>query len=141
MDGQPVFPSPSTGSVDVPPGSRLSLECETFGVPNPTTTWLRNEMPITPGGRFSIGGRSNLDGVSVSMLEVTNMGKNDTGVYTCLASSEAGTSSKGTLITVVGEPAVTAWLCVTAVYRADCFIVRSRLTDYCQTPRGESRRH
>lgn len=101
VNGQQAFPSVSTGSINVQQGSRMSLQCRGSGEPVPDVSWLRNGDPVTASGRYSIseGGAGNN---ITSVLQVTNVEDGDTGVYTCFAKSEAGTSGQETFITVTG---------------------------------------
>ncbi|CAM9592142.1 unnamed protein product [Lampetra fluviatilis] len=78
-------------------GKSLELECVAQGVPPPKLTWLRDGRPLPAG-----------DGVRVlrggQVLRIASAQVEDTGRYTCLASSAAGDDDREYLVRVHVPP-------------------------------------
>ena len=71
------------------------LPCEASGDPSPTITWMKNVEPISElqyDPRISINGTGS--------LKIENLKAEDTGLYTCTASSESGETSWSASISV-----------------------------------------
>ena len=66
-------------------GANLNLSCNTSGTPPPVVSWVR----ISTGQRF--------DG---SVLELTNINRNQAGDYRCEASNDCGKGSSSATIHV-----------------------------------------
>ncbi|XP_063057327.1 hemicentin-1 isoform X2 [Engraulis encrasicolus] len=75
----------------------LELECEADGVPPPTITWMKDgrPLPVTDGVRLLRGGE---------VLRVASAQVEDTGRYTCLATSPAGDDDREFLVRVHVPP-------------------------------------
>ena len=70
------------------PGKKVRLHCQFQGEPEPTITWYRNESVLLPtSDRLDI---TTEPGSSV--LEVSQLVLDDTGIYTCRAVNEAGSA-------------------------------------------------
>ncbi|XP_039313553.1 protein sidekick isoform X8 [Solenopsis invicta] len=71
-------------------GSTVTLPCDANGVPSPTITWFRNAEPVDHllGTRYVI----EEDG----SLTIKKLTMDDSGMFQCLASNEAGESSSYT---------------------------------------------
>lgn len=68
-------------------GSPITLPCEAVGIPPPVLAWYRNSEPlnVSTGGQYSI----QEDG----SLLIKKLRMEDTGMFQCLASNEAGEDS------------------------------------------------
>ncbi|XP_061739556.1 hemicentin-1 [Nerophis ophidion] len=75
----------------------LELQCEASGVPLPSLTWLKNGRPLPQTDHLRL-----LQGGEV--LRVTSAQLEDTGRYSCLASSPAGDDDKEFLVRVHVPP-------------------------------------
>ncbi|XP_029776920.1 hemicentin-2, partial [Suricata suricatta] len=77
----------------------LTLFCEALGVPPPRLRWFRGEEPISPGEDTYLlaGGR---------MLKVTWAQEQDRGLYSCLASNEAGEARRNFSVGVLVPPRI-----------------------------------
>ncbi|KAG7251155.1 hypothetical protein CRUP_029350, partial [Coryphaenoides rupestris] len=75
----------------------LELECEAWGIPAPSLTWLKDGRPLpqTDSMRLLRGGE---------VLRVASAQVEDTGRYTCLAYSPAGDDDKEFLVRVHVPP-------------------------------------
>jgi len=82
----------------------ITITCETFGYPPPTIVWSRSNGSLSD--RVSVSdsvsvptGHGNVTRVSVN-LTITNVSREDTGVYTCSANNSIGSDSSNVRITV-----------------------------------------
>ncbi|KAG9473293.1 hypothetical protein GDO78_019504 [Eleutherodactylus coqui] len=97
----PVFESGGNVSetLSSAPGSQVTLECHASGSLPMQLTWIKDGNPL-PASRFlriSSGGR---------ILRISHVQVSDAGVYTCLASSPAGTAEKSFTLLVETLPVV-----------------------------------
>ena len=67
-------------------GQSVSFTCVVSGVPTPTVTWYHNGAQLSTGGEISI--RRNSPNVSVLFL--SSLAVNQTGMYQCFASNVVG---------------------------------------------------
>ncbi|KAM8848310.1 follistatin-related protein 5 isoform 1-T1 [Synchiropus picturatus] len=67
------------------PGVTASLRCHADGVPRPELSWLKNGVDITSKLSKQLTLQAN-----GSEVHISNVHFEDTGAYTCIASSEAG---------------------------------------------------
>lgn len=90
----PVLESPESSEEQVvATGSDVTFACEASGSPAPAVTWLKlGETPALPSERVADGPRLSLGAV----------GPADTGVYACVASNEAGETSRAFSLLVMG---------------------------------------
>ncbi|XP_069842937.1 hemicentin-2 [Dendropsophus ebraccatus] len=97
----PVFESGTNVSETLSsvPGSQVTLECHASGSLPMQLTWLKdgNQLPTSRLLRISSGGR---------ILRISHVQASDAGVYTCLASSPAGTAEKSFTLLVEALPVV-----------------------------------
>ncbi|XP_039576204.1 hemicentin-2 [Passer montanus] len=75
----------------------VRLECEATGHPEPTVSWLWNDLPIEAGPRHQL-----LEGGTVLQVAVVEAG--DTGSYTCMAENPAGSAEKHFALAVQEAP-------------------------------------
>ncbi|KAL4635075.1 hemicentin-1 [Arapaima gigas] len=94
------------GSDEVSPltvieGSLIMLLCESSGIPPPSLTWVKDgaELRTDSQSRVHIlsGGRQ---------LQISSAGRNDTGSYTCVATSLAGNITKEYSLQVYVRPSI-----------------------------------
>ncbi|XP_036769471.2 hemicentin-2 isoform X1 [Manis pentadactyla] len=79
--------------------SPLTLLCETTGIPPPRVLWFRGEEPISPGeGTYLLAGGW--------MLKMTRAQERDRGLYSCLASNEAGEARRNFSVEVLVPPSI-----------------------------------
>ena len=71
------------------------LPCEASGDPPPTITWMKNVEPIS---ELQFDPRITINGTG--SLKIENLKAEDTGLYTCTASSESGETSWSASISV-----------------------------------------
>ncbi|GAB1286208.1 Hemicentin-2 [Apodemus speciosus] len=77
----------------------LTLLCEAAGVPPPTVQWFREGQPISPGeGTYLLAGGW--------MLKMTQAQEQDRGLYSCLASNEAGEVQRKFSVEVLVPPSI-----------------------------------
>jgi len=81
-----------------------TITCDSFGYPPPTIVWSRSNGALSD--RVSVSnsvsvstGNGNVTRVSVN-LTITNVSREDTGVYTCSANNSIGSDSRNVSITV-----------------------------------------
>lgn len=84
-----------TEQVVVVLGSSVTLTCEARGVPPPTLSWLKDGQPL------SLHRNLLLDGQETRFL-LSDVGPSDGGLYSCVASNQAGSSTKTFNLTVLG---------------------------------------
>ncbi|XP_058175853.1 protein sidekick [Anopheles ziemanni] len=74
-------------------GSRVVLACDVIGEPLPRITWFRNAAPIEQAaGKYAVQDDNS--------LEIYKLGMDDTAMFQCLASNEAGEKSAYTWLKV-----------------------------------------
>ncbi|XP_066112042.1 hemicentin-2 isoform X1 [Saccopteryx bilineata] len=79
--------------------SPLTLLCEATGIPPPEVRWFRGEEPISPGeDAYLLAGGW--------MLQVTRTQERDRGLYSCLASNEAGEARRNFSVEVLVPPSI-----------------------------------
>lgn len=83
-------------SVTIVQGSLVTLSCEARGVPPPTLTWLKDGHPL------SLHRNRLLDGQE-TRLQLPDVTPSDAGLYSCVASNQAGSSTKTFNLTVLGN--------------------------------------
>ncbi|KAK2497109.1 hypothetical protein MC885_006689 [Smutsia gigantea] len=77
--------------------SPVTLLCETAGIPPPRVRWFRGEEPISSReGTYLLAGGW--------MLKMTWVQERDRGLYSCLASNEAGEARRNFSVEVLGHP-------------------------------------
>ncbi|XP_009996158.1 PREDICTED: hemicentin-1 [Chaetura pelagica] len=98
-----VFVPPSldnaggTEEVTVVRGTSASMKCLTDGTPAPTMSWFKNGQPLSLGAHLT----SRNQGM---VLHFVKAEVGDTGKYTCVASNEAGDTSKHFVLNVLAPP-------------------------------------
>ena len=70
-------------SVDIKEGGNVTFSCNSTANPLPTTSWTKDESPITSNSRISYS-------VVNKVLTITNVNGNDSGEYRCVASNKLG---------------------------------------------------
>ena len=70
-------------SVDIKEGGNVTFSCNSTANPLPTTSWTKDESPITNNSRISFS-------VVNKVLTITNVNRNDIGKYRCVASNKLG---------------------------------------------------
>ncbi|XP_014387685.1 PREDICTED: LOW QUALITY PROTEIN: hemicentin-2 [Myotis brandtii] len=79
--------------------SPLTLLCEATGIPPPGVRWFQGEEPISPGeDTYLLAGGW--------MLKVTRTQERDRGLYSCLASNEAGEVRRNFSVEVLVPPSI-----------------------------------
>ncbi|KAM7093056.1 hemicentin-2 [Molossus nigricans] len=79
--------------------SPLTLLCETTGTPPPGVRWFRGEEPVSPGeDTYLLAGGW--------MLKMTRTQEQDRGLYSCLASNEAGEVRRNFSVEVLVPPSI-----------------------------------
>uniref|UniRef100_A0A672JP42 Ig-like domain-containing protein n=1 Tax=Salarias fasciatus TaxID=181472 RepID=A0A672JP42_SALFA len=69
-------------------GETLTLECRASGVPTPQLSWLKDGVPLKG---------------SDTRLQLPDVAPSDAGLYSCVASNQAGSSTKSFNLTVLGK--------------------------------------
>ena len=70
-------------SVDIKEGGNVTFSCNSTANPLPTTSWTKDKSPITNDSRISYS-------VVNKVLTITNVNRNDSGEYRCVASNKLG---------------------------------------------------
>ena len=84
----------SSNKTNIIIGNTASLLCQIQGYPNPTITWLKNDMPV-PSSKYTT------DSSGLTILTIENATVLDNGKYQCKGVNNLGkASSPAALITV-----------------------------------------
>ena len=67
-------------------GQSVTFTCVVSGIPTPTVTWYHNGVQLSAGGAISISRNS----ANVSVLSISSLAVEDTGMYQCFASNVVG---------------------------------------------------
>ncbi|XP_014015728.2 hemicentin-1 [Salmo salar] len=86
-------------SVTVVRGSLVTLTCEARGVPPPSLTWLKDGQPLSLHRNLLLDGQE-------TRLQLPDVGLSDRGLYSCVASNQAGSSTKSFNLTVLEPPKI-----------------------------------
>ena len=70
-------------NVDIKEGGNVTFSCNSTANPLPTTSWTKDESPITKNLRISFS-------VVNKVLTITNVTRNDSGKYRCVANNKLG---------------------------------------------------
>ena len=83
--------------VAVTVGSRAVLVCDADGLPKPDITWMKDgtELATTSGSQYTVQRTGSLQ-----LSEVT---VNDSGLYECIATNDAGTARRQVVLSVQGN--------------------------------------
>uniref|UniRef100_A0A3B4A1V3 Ig-like domain-containing protein n=1 Tax=Periophthalmus magnuspinnatus TaxID=409849 RepID=A0A3B4A1V3_9GOBI len=68
-------------------GSLVTLTCEARGVPPPTLTWFKDGQPLSLHRNLLLDGQE-------TRLQLPDVAPGDAGLYSCVASNQAGSSTK-----------------------------------------------
>uniref|UniRef100_A0A3B3QTK8 Ig-like domain-containing protein n=1 Tax=Paramormyrops kingsleyae TaxID=1676925 RepID=A0A3B3QTK8_9TELE len=82
--------------VTVVQGSLVTLSCEARGMPPPSLSWLKDGQPLSLHRNLLLDGQE-------TRLHLTAVASHDAGLYSCVASNAAGSSTKTFNLTVLGE--------------------------------------
>lgn len=81
--------------IDALKGATITITCEVKGVPKPKVSWTKDGQNISPDERMVLGSNGTLI-IRDSSLE-------DSGNYTCTASSRSGQTSSTSPVAVSGK--------------------------------------
>lgn len=85
-------------SVNLNAGATLELECRGFGLPEPSVTWFRAELPLVEDGkRIKF---VNTTAMINGLLIIENLELDDYNNYMCTATNEFGSYNSTTLVRV-----------------------------------------
>ncbi|XP_058491292.1 hemicentin-1 [Solea solea] len=87
--------------VTVVQGSLVTLTCEARGVPPPTLTWMKDGQPLSLHRNLLLDGRE-------TRLQLPDVAPSDAGLYSCVASNQAGSSTKSFNLTVLEPPKISS---------------------------------
>ncbi|KAL0979469.1 hypothetical protein UPYG_G00185480 [Umbra pygmaea] len=85
--------------VTVVRGSLVTLTCEARGVPPPSLAWLKDGQPLSLHRNLLLDGQE-------TRLQLPEVGMSDVGLYSCVASNQAGSSTKSFNLTVLEPPKI-----------------------------------
>ena len=68
---------------DIKEGVNVTFSCNSSANPLPTTSWTKDELPVTNNSRISFS-------VVNRVLTITNVNRKDSGEYKCVASNKLG---------------------------------------------------
>jgi len=97
-----------TSSLNPVEGQLLELVCRVSGTPTPTIQWFKEEQPVTSQGnslRISITADGMASIININPASVSNNGR-----YSCVATNDAGATSK-TLEIQVKSGTILLWSC------------------------------
>jgi len=98
-----IIPTNSTPIV-ITERETTTITCEAIGYPPPTVVWSRTSgtfsYRVSVSNSVSVPtGNGNVTSVSVN-LTLTNVSREDTGLYECSASNSVGSDNRNTSVTV-----------------------------------------
>ncbi|KAG1651913.1 Down syndrome cell adhesion molecule-like protein Dscam2 [Nymphon striatum] len=85
------------------PGSSVSLECKATGTPLPKIQWFHNDKLVTSKDNIIVMSIIKYSDTAISVLNITNIRINTSGLFKCSATNTAGTISHSDRINVLGE--------------------------------------
>ncbi|XP_067377843.1 hemicentin-1 isoform X1 [Channa argus] len=87
--------------VTVVQGSLVTLTCEARGVPPPILTWMKDSQPLSLHRNLLLDGQE-------TRLQLPDVAPSDAGLYSCVASNQAGSSTKSFNLTVLEPPKISS---------------------------------
>ncbi|XP_041856289.1 hemicentin-1 [Melanotaenia boesemani] len=87
--------------VTVVQGSLVTLTCEARGIPPPTLTWMKDGQPLSLHRNLLLDGQE-------TRLQLPDVAPSDAGLYSCVASNQAGSSTQSFNLTVLEPPKITS---------------------------------
>ncbi|XP_072563615.1 hemicentin-1 [Paramormyrops kingsleyae] len=87
--------------VTVVQGSLVTLSCEARGMPPPSLSWLKDGQPLSLHRNLLLDGQE-------TRLHLTAVASHDAGLYSCVASNAAGSSTKTFNLTVLEPPKISS---------------------------------
>ncbi|XP_062273055.1 hemicentin-1 [Scomber scombrus] len=87
--------------VTVVQGSLVTLTCEARGVPPPTLTWMKDNQPLSLHRNLLLDGQE-------TRLQLPDVTPSDAGLYSCVASNQAGSSTKSFNLTILEPPKISS---------------------------------
>lgn len=100
------IPSP----IKIVEGENANIECKAIGKPPPTFTWIKS---LTQQN-LSIADRFGVDPVT-GVLTITNVNREDSGEYQCIATNAAGMATANMQVDVIVKPKIMEFLNRTVV--------------------------
>ncbi|XP_035291447.1 hemicentin-1 [Anguilla anguilla] len=88
-----------TEHVTVVQGSLVTLTCEARGIPPPSLSWLKDGQPLSLHRNLLLDGHE-------TRLRLPDVSSADAGQYSCVASNQAGSSTKTFNLTVQEPPKI-----------------------------------
>ncbi|XP_019718321.1 hemicentin-1 isoform X1 [Hippocampus comes] len=85
--------------VTVVRGSLVTLTCEARGVPPPTLTWMKDGQPMSLHRNLLLDGQE-------TRLQLPDVSPSEAGLYSCVASNQAGSSTKSFNLTILEPPKI-----------------------------------
>lgn len=76
---------PSNTNIDT--GTTVTIYCPSSGVDTPSIVWLRDGVPVTSSGRFTISMTTLAGAVVTGVLIIDNFQPADAGTYHCTATN------------------------------------------------------
>ncbi|XP_042230990.1 hemicentin-1-like isoform X2 [Homarus americanus] len=80
-------------------GGEIDLECYTLGTPTPSLSWTKDEQDVVPSERL----RTHEDG---QVLKIQEARTNDSGRYSCTATSPSGIASRDFVVIIHSPPRI-----------------------------------
>ena len=81
-------------------GGSFFLECTVAGIPKPTIIWTKDGIPLNESNLKAVSVLSQLNS---SRIDVSKAWAEYNGMYTCIASNDAGSVSESFLINLQGQ--------------------------------------
>ncbi|XP_061842088.1 hemicentin-1 [Nerophis lumbriciformis] len=85
--------------VTVVKGSLVTLTCEARGIPPPTLTWMKDGQPLSLHRNLLLDGQE-------TRLQLPDVAPSEAGLYSCVASNQAGSSTKTFNLTILEPPRI-----------------------------------
>ncbi|XP_028312888.1 hemicentin-1 [Gouania willdenowi] len=87
--------------VTVVQGSLVTLTCEARGIPPPTLSWMKDGQPLSLHRNLLLDGEE-------TRLQLPDVAPSDAGLYSCVASNQAGSSTKSFNLTILEPPKISS---------------------------------
>lgn len=107
--------------VTVVQGSLVTLTCEAHGVPPPTLTWMKDGQPLSLHRNLLLDGEE-------TRLQLPDVTPSDEGLYSCVASNQAGSSTKSFNLTVFGKNCLFELL---SIQKSWCKLIKYWVETFC----------
>lgn len=78
------------------PSGVLDIDCTFRGIPTPTISWVKGSLTVSSNANIFI----SISNTGVARLSIDQAAAEDSGMYQCIATNDAGSDSMASLVMI-----------------------------------------